>query len=312
MTTGRVENVRPRRVSAGRRPVAPRSPATRVVPFVKWEGGGNDFVLLDHRSLPSAGGAPRLSAARIRTWLDRHRGVGGDGLLVIARTGPGRAARVSFWNPDGRRAAFCGNGARCVAAYLLAGDPATDAATSFRFGRVRLRAARSAPGRYRVELPPPRPLSRPRGRPPLRGAAAGVWIDTGVPHWVVPVRDRAALESLDLATLAPPLRRWSLLGPGGTNVDFAACSGNEIRLRTWERGVEGETLACGSGLAAVGVWAVESGRARYPVRLRSRAGDRFRLERDASGRLWLEGPAHPVFEGRITIGRPLAPGRGLR
>lgn len=295
------ERVRSRGVSRGRRSVTPRSRAALVVPFVKWEGGGNDFVVLDHRSLPSAGGAPRLSAARVRTWLDRHRGVGGDGLLVVATSGRGSDARVSFWNPDGRRAAFCGNGARCVAAHLLAGDPAPDAATSLRFGPLRLRAARSAPDRYRVELPPPRPLPRPRGRPPLRGAAAGLWIDTGVPHWVVPVRDHAALESLDLATLAPPLRRWALLGPGGTNVDFASCSDDEIRLRTWERGVEGETLACGSGLAAVGFWAVESGRARYPVRLRSRGGDRFHLERDASGRLWLEGPARPVFQGTVAI-----------
>lgn len=281
-----------------------------AIAFTKVEGGGNDFVLVDARNAP-ADGVEWWNAARIRRLLDRHRGVGGDGLLVLARAPRGGATLVRFWNPDGGRAAFCGNGARCVAAWLLEGaSPGVEVA--FRFGRPEIRAARSAKGRYRVLLPPARRRALPSapplsgllqrlgsGRRETSGPMAPRWIDTGVPHLVVPLRDRAALERLDLAEAAPPLRAHPAFGPAGTNVDFVAVDGAEILLRTFERGVEGETLACGSGLAAAGIWAAESGASTHPVRLRARGGDRFRLERDRDGRMWLEGPARIVFHGRI-------------
>jgi diaminopimelate epimerase len=131
------------------------------------------------------------------------------------------------------------------------------------------------------------------------GADRGAWYDSGVPHWIVPVR---RIEEAPLEALARPLRHWPPLGRDGTNVDLVEVRGAEVLVRTFERGVEGETLACGSGLTAAGVWAAERLGLPYPVRLRTQGGDRLRLEKDADGRgLWLEGPARIVFSGRIAL-----------
>ena len=136
-----------------------------------------------------------------------------------------------------------------------------------------------------------------------RRAASGAWYDTGVPHWIVPV---ASVDALDFAALACPLRAWPALGPGGTNVDAVEIRGRVLHVRTWERGVEGETLACGSGLVAAGYWASTARGAPLPLTLVTAGGDRLRLEGDAAGRgLWLEGPARVVFSGRLAGGSPL-------
>lgn len=285
-------------------------------PFLKVDGAGNDFVLLDMRG----GEPPRLTRVTVRDLLDRHRGIGGDGLLVVNDGAVRGEPRVLFRNPDGGAASFCGNGARCVALVLL-GETARES-VSFRLGRLRVEARRSRPGRVSVLVPYPRALPRPAGRPPVisagtarssrggqpqRGeqlpkrdprAAAGAWFDSGVPHWIVPV---AAIDDLDLAALARPLRCWPALGPGGTNVDAVEVRGRVLRVRTWERGVEGETLACGSGLVAAGHWASTACGLALPLTLATAGGDRLRLEADPAGRgLWLEGPARVVFSGIVS------------
>jgi diaminopimelate epimerase len=290
-------------------------------PFLKVDGAGNDFVLLDARG----GGLPRLARAAVRDLLDRHRGVGGDGLLVIGDGPVNEGPRVLFRNPDGGAASFCGNGARCVALVLLRDTRMERMA--FRLGRVRVEARRSRPGRVSVLVPYPRLLPVPAGRPPVsaakgarpprggpsprgarppqggRRAAAGAWYDTGVPHWIVPV---ASVDNLDLAALARPLRAWTALGPGGTNVDAVEIRGRVLHVRTWERGVEGETLACGSGLVAAGYWGSIARGLAFPLTLATAGGDRLRLDVDAAGRgLWLEGPARVVFAGRLAGGSRL-------
>ena len=295
-------------------------------PFLKVDGAGNDFVLLDVRG----DAMPHLTRAAVRDLLDRHRGVGGDGLLLMADGSVPDEPRVLFRNPDGGAAAFCGNGARCVALVLL-GETRMER-VSFNLGRVRVEARRSRPGRVSVLVPHPRLLPVPAGRPPLhiqegarppewehtsrearpsrgwhtprvaRRPAAGAWYDTGVPHWIVPV---ASVDALDLGTLARPLRGWPALGPGGTNVDAVEIRGRVLHVRTWERGVEGETLACGSGLVAAGYWASTSCGVALPVTLATAGGDRLRLEADHEGRgLWLDGPARVVFRGRLAGNSP--------
>jgi diaminopimelate epimerase len=289
------------------------------------EGAGNDFVVLDARGVSLPHPTPR----RIRHWLDRHRGIGADGLLWIeSERGSSRArsrdrggrspVRVRYWNADGGAAAFCGNGARCVARLLMDQAEIEDQVAHpsdgqdevlFRFGRQEIRARRRSRNRIALLLPFPRPKRMPAGRPPLphrlpyNGAPA--WIDAGVPHWILPV---SACDSIALETVAPPLRRWAALGPGGTNVDLVEVRGGTVFVRTFERGVEAETLACGSGLLAAGWWASTTLGWRLPMTLRSRGGDRFRLSADPAERgLWLEGPARAVYRGVIPMGAE--PGR---
>jgi diaminopimelate epimerase len=288
---------------------------SQVRPFLKVDGAGNDFVLLDSRG----GAGPRLSRAVVRGLLDRHRGIGGDGLLLLEDGPVPGEPRVLFRNPDGGPASFCGNGARCVALVLLGATRRERVV--FSLGRVRVEARRSRPGRVSVLVPHPRSLPVPAGRPPVplpagawlrqgghpaRGtqpAAAGPWYDSGVPHWIVPV---PSIDALDLAALARPLRSWKALGPRGTNVDAVEIRGRTVCVRTWERGVEGETLACGSGLVAAGHWASIARGVALPLDLTTAGGDRLRLDADPAGRgLWLEGPARVVFCGTLAGGLPL-------
>jgi diaminopimelate epimerase len=272
--------------------------------FLKVEGAGNDFCLVDARRTP-AHIPPRKT---IRALLDRHRGIGGDGLLWLL-TGPDGHARVRYWNADGGAAAFCGNGARCVALLLLRERRAEEVV--FDFGRRRLHACRAEGDRVAVLVPLPRVLPPPRPAPPRKAGslrarkarqaigAGPLWIDSGVPHWIIPV---PSVAEIDLPAAAPALRSWRGFGPGGTNVDWVEQCRSALIVRTWERGVEGETLACGSGLVAAGFWALSSLGLRAPLSLRSRGGDLFRLASDAGGRgLWLEGPARVVFEGRTAL-----------
>ncbi len=282
---------------------------TPGLPFLKVDGAGNDFVLLDVRG----GAMPRLSRATVRDLLDRHRGVGGDGLLLVGDGAVVGEPRVLFRNSDGGAASFCGNGARCVALVLL-GETRMER-VAFSLGRVRVEARRSRPDRVSVLVPHPRLLPVPAGLPPVRflngarpprgarQAAADIWYDTGVPHWIVPV---TSIDALDFAALARPLRAWSALGPGGTNVDAVEICGRMLRVRTWERGVEGETLACGSGLVAAGYWASTACGLALPLTLATAGGDRLRLDSDPADRgLWLEGPARVVFSGRLAGDFPL-------
>ncbi len=260
--------------------------------FLKVEGAGNDFVLIDARG--KAEDPPRRTV--IRDLLDRHRGIGGDGFLWLHDDPAGSAASVRYWNADGGVAAYCGNGARSVARVLLSST--AGATLRFRFGRTLLHA-RASGARIALRTPAPRALPLPRKLPPipagtLLAGAAPAFYDAGVPHWIIPVLD---VDAIDLARIAPAIRAWPALGREGTNVDLVSLAGRVVRVRTWERGVEGETLACGSGLLASAAWAVEQGR-RLPISLSSRGGDRFRVSADADPAwLWLEGPARVVFRG---------------
>lgn len=277
----------------------------RGVAFRKMEGAGNDFVVLDARQSPG----PRLNRARIAALLDRRFGVGGDGLLRIRPGVSGLDARVDYWNADGGRASFCGNGARCVAKLLLGENGgANTGEVRFRLERVVVRARRSDQGttgkidrnadeRIAVSHPRPRALEMPGpGGPSVPRGAQPCFVDSGVPHWILRVDD---LEAFDLAKWAPPIRRHASLGPAGANVDAVELGRDGIRVRTWERGVEGETLACGSGLLAVAWWASEVLGRPFPIHLRTVGGAAFRAIPDGPQRLWLEGPAREVFQGAI-------------
>ena len=278
--------------------------SVRGFDFLKMEGAGNDFVLLDTRRVRG----PRLDRARIAALLNRRYGIGGDGLLRVRPGSRGLDAQVDYWNADGGRATFCGNGARCVAKVLLDEAPASVSEVRFRLERVTVRACRagtksaraspavtSATVRIAVSHPRPRTLALPATRLPGPRGIRPAFIDSGVPHWILPV---AELESFDLDRYAPPIRHHEALAPAGSNVDAVELREDVLHVRTWERGVEGETEACGSGLLAAAWWAVTERGMRVPVRLRSRGGASFRVTWDGDDRLWLEGPAREAFRGR--------------
>ncbi len=269
-------------------------------------GAGNDFVVVDRRALPALAGAGEEEvAAFVRAVCDRRRGVGADGVLFLDAAGDDAAAGLDFhmryFNRDGGRATLCGNGGRCLAAFAAARGLGRDGRLVFASDAGRHEANVRGD---RVELligdiVAPR---LDRGFLTPAGEVRAGQVTVGVPHVVIEVED---VDAVDLAKFAPPLRAHSDLGPAGANVDVAQVTGpDRVRLRTFERGVEGETLACGTGAAATAIVLVAAGRVRAPVTLAVASGDELvvSFERSAAAfrAVTLSGPVVTSFEGSYS------------
>ncbi len=261
------------------------------VAFTKMHGAGNDFVVVDHRE-------PFLPAARrelFRSWCDRRRGIGADGVLLLERD-PEFDFAMRYHNADGGVAEFCGNGARCIARFALERGLGRGGEVKFRTDAGMKRARSTEDGRIALWFG-----AVSDGEPMTLEAAGrtftGRRVVAGVPHLVIPV---PRVADVPLAEWAPPLRAHVLLGPEGANVDFVARQPDgRVAMRTWERGVEGETLACGSGAMASALWAVVEG-ASAPVTIATAGGENLVVNfgRGASEReATLVGPAVSVFTG---------------
>jgi len=237
----------------------------------KMNGSGNDFVFVDGRTSPLSAWTPE----RIRAVCDRHSGVGSDGLVVVEPGSAPDAVRFHFFNSDGGRAAMCGNGALCatrIAAYLELASPngmtlETDA------GTYRSRCVPGDGERAELLLGDVTAFSQPKVR--LRsGEREARLVQVGVPHLVVLVEKVGAVELLERGRA---LRFDPALGPPGANVNFVGPaeghSGTQAwAMRTYERGVEGETLACGTGAVACASVLALGGHATLPLQVRTASG----------------------------------------
>lgn len=279
------------------RQARPRGPA-----FAKYSGAGNDFVILEASELGSHD--PAALAARL---CARSTGVGVDGLALVTVRGAGRL-QVRFFNPDGSEFGTCGNGSRCVALWaadrghapefrleIETSEGAIDA--SVRGDRVRLDYALEARIERRLELP-------------WQGEPRPAWlVQIGTPHLVVPLE---AVPEGPIEALARPLRHHPELGPAGANVNLVAPEGRErATIRTFERGIEAETLACGAGSMASTLVLEATGACGPQLRLRTRSGDDLEValspaEPGRPRRIRLTGPARRIFEGRSY--EPVDPG----
>jgi diaminopimelate epimerase len=262
---------------------------------MKMSGAGNDFIVAAGKDAVADHGA---RSAWIREICRRRVSVGADGVLLVDPAGPGRI-RTLFFNPDGTEA-FCGNGSRCAARFALLRDWAgRKMVLETMDGEV---PAEVADDEVRLVLPPPVDLGK------IETVIEGVplrcrWIRAGVPHLVVAV---ASVEEAPLEKWGPLLRRDPAVGPEGVNVDLVSGGGTgEIRIRTWERGVEGETLSCGTGaVAAAMAERLEGGTGEF--RILPKSGIPLAVEiRGDTGRsdsATLTGDAKIVFEGVIEEG----------
>lgn len=245
--------------------------------FLKMEGLGNDFVVLE--------GPRHVSPAEVVAWCDRRRGIGADGILVVTPLGEDRV-QMEYWNADGSPAEMCGNGLRCVA--RLAYDRGWVGSDVFTVvTAVGDREARIGP---EVTVLVGVPTSVGQATIELAGLTVRP-IEVGNPHAVVFVDDPAGARVAELG----PLLGTDPIFPEGTNVEFASVRAeNLVELRVWERGV-GETLACGSGAAAAVAVAHRMGRVGPTTTVRLPGGD-LQVALDERG-AWLTGPANYVFEG---------------
>ncbi len=276
--------------------------------FQKWQGAGNDFIIIDNREDQ----AKWLSKEDINRLCDRHFGIGADGLMLISQAA-GYDFEMQYYNSDGLRAEMCGNGGRCITAMAhVLGMIGTEArflttdgvheAQVIRPDWIRLKMkeveeAEKVEIVYKVEEVGAKRRSQYSGIE--EDLSNGVFLNTGVPHLVLFVD---SVDRIDVETLGRKFRYDPRFAPAGTNVNFVQINDNNLLIRTYERGVENETLACGTGNVAAAIaaeWLYKRGHSAYSCH--AAGGDlKVTFIRLPSGHftdVWLEGPAVKVFEG---------------
>lgn len=264
--------------------------------FTKMNGAGNDFVMIDNRAREV-----QLSREQIVKICDRHRGVGADGVLLIEPAGNSADFRMRYYNSDGGEAEMCGNGARCFARFAekIAGagkdisfeTPAGIIAARLHGDLVTLSMSEPSNVQLNVTLPVGYETRQVH------------FINTGVPHVVVPVVN---VEEVDVRREGAAIRHHQMFAPYGANVNFLERHrGNKIAIRTYERGVENETLACGTGVVASALIFAVTDKANGPIDVLVRGGCElsvnFGRDRDRFTNVTLTGPAEFVFEGTIAV-----------
>jgi len=273
--------------------------------FTKMSGGGNDFVVFDDR----AGWFPRDEAGRLVARICRRGlGVGADAVVLLA-SDPDADFRMLYYNADGGEAPMCGNAAMCVARFARLLEAVQGTEMEFETGSGRFRARVADPGRPEVTLwlVPPRDLTLDRpdlAREPYRRVG---FLDTSTPHLVALLDSPRAVEEHDVAAEGPRLRHHPDWDPPGTNVNFVAVKDRStLRMRTYEKGVEDETLSCGTGATASAILASLWGLVDPPVTVLTSGGiplvvdftpaaDRTSPPRDPR----LTGDARVVYRGTL-------------
>jgi diaminopimelate epimerase len=249
--------------------------------FVKMEGLGNDFIVVD--------GPVALTAEAITAWCDRRFGVGADGVLEVTPVASDRI-RMRYWNADGGEAEMCGNGLRCLA--RLAVDRGWVAGNEM--------VVETASGDLPATVQPDGLVRALVGTPRIAGdpfEAGGVFVHpvrVGNPHAVVFVDDA---DAAPVDELGPRLEHDEAF-PDRANVEFVqSLGGSAVRMRVWERGV-GETMASGTGATAAAFAATTYREANSPVSVELRGGE-LRIE-IIDGRAWMTGPGRTVFTGTLA------------
>ncbi len=268
--------------------------------FSKMHGIGNDFVVIDCR-----GNAPPLTAALARRLADRHTGIGCDQVLSIEdSTAADCAFRYSIWNPDGSRAGQCGNGVRCITAWLARAQLIAPGPISLQGPSAVVHCELLDDGQVRVNMGAPRldlasvPYLGEGDSARVSVMVAGEPLELGLlsmgnPHAVLAVDSVATADVARLGRLIQALPGF----PDSCNVGFMQVVGpDQIRLRVFERGV-GETLACGSGACAAVVTGIRRGQLQHRVRVSLPGGALVIEWPDPAGPVWMTGPAQFVFEG---------------
>lgn len=268
--------------------------------FFKMNGAGNDFIVIDNRDLTIS-----LDEDTIAALCDRHRGIGADGLLAVEPAEKGADYKFRYYNADGGEAEMCGNGARCFGFFTahLAESEEIPSSVSFETIAGTL-TAELVDEEVRIAMSEPKDLELKTGARIENFHDDIHSVNTGVPHTVAFVDD---LENCDVITHGRAIRQHDHFAPNGTNANFATVlAPDHIAIRTYERGVEGETLACGTGMVACALVHHLLTGAESPVKVDVEGGDTLSIGFEKTGdttfkNVTLTGPADFVFEGEIEI-----------
>lgn len=254
------------------------------IPFVKYHGTGNDFVMIDNRD----GAYHHLSVLQIQHICSRRFGVGADGLIMIEWR-EGMDFYMNYFNSDGSQS-FCGNGSRCAVAF---------ARTLGIQKPILSFSAIDGPHQAIVE----NDLIKVKMKDVSGVEYLGndLFIDTGSPHYIRFVQD---LFEMDVVKAAHEIRYNDRFKEAGTNVNFLEMEGGQLAVRTYERGVEAETYSCGTGVTAAALALSLAEQAESPVAIGTLGGGlsvSFDRRADSFTNIWLMGPAVPVYKGSIQL-----------
>jgi len=266
-------------------------------------GAGNDFVVIDNRSARITRGS-----ALARKLCDRRWGIGADGLLLLERSRRG-AYRMMYYNADGSYGGMCGNGGRCIALFAVKKRIAPrrhsfEALKHIYDVRVVSESDVSLRMKDPVDL-------RMNFMLPIQGKRINVsYVNTGSPHVVIPIRNLRgrglSLDTLDVQSLGREIRYHKAFHPLGTNVNFIEMvSGKRLKIRTYERGVEAETLACGTGSVASAIIGSSLFDMSLPITILPKSRSPLVVDFERKGGLpvdvTLQGPAKIVYSGEVEV-----------
>ena len=275
----------------------------RELAFTKMSGAGNDFVVADARVGIGAALVHGNVQAFVREVCHRQFGIGADGVLLVQAPDRGSDAdfRMRYFNADGGEAEMCGNGARCITRFAVEAGLGTDSCVRFTTAAGPY-SGQVLGGVVRVNMRPPTAIRDAVVTHVGDHAFTGTALNTGVPHYVV---WRDDVESDDVVPWGRALRFDAAFAPAGANINFVQRCGDRLRVRTYERGVENETLACGTGLTASALAAAIRWDLPSPVVLRAQSGLDLRVyfarEGSTFREVQLEGEARVVFAGRYPV-----------
>lgn len=258
--------------------------------FWKYQGNGNDFVIIDDLE-----NTVNLTAAQIKNICDRHFGIGADGLMLL-KPSEEFHFKMLYYNSDGEMSSMCGNGGRCIAAYAFLKNIAPqkmifDAYDGEHEAIIENDSLKVATMDVSLKMMDVEKVEHNGNY---------YFLNTGSPHYVEFVEKVA---TIDVVNMGRKIRQSIQFSPGGTNVNFVELSNASMFVRTYERGVEEETLSCGTGVTAAAIAAsLESGKAGQKIH--TRGGDfsvTFVKNENHFSNIWLRGPAKQVFQGTINI-----------
>jgi diaminopimelate epimerase len=258
------------------------------IAFTKYHGTGNDFIMIDGRE-----GDFRLEKNEIVRLCDRHFGIGSDGLIII-RNHASEDFYMDFYNPDVSQS-FCGNGSRCAVAFArslgVVSNHGVFAAIDGNHPFVVHESMLTGAMEIQVRM---------RDVSTIESVGNDCIIQTGSPHYIVPFEN---LDQLDIVSSAHAIRYNDRFKAEGINVNFVRYGSGELWMRTYERGVEAETLSCGTGVTAAALSLAIRNQSLTTVDVHTKGGAlRVKFERTSSGGfedIWLCGPAEIVFSGEI-------------
>ncbi|MEO8583085.1 MAG: diaminopimelate epimerase [Flavitalea sp.] len=256
--------------------------------FYKYQGTGNDFIILDNRN----GEYSNLTTLQVATLCNRRFGIGADGLMLL-NTGPGIDFEMKYYNSDGNESSMCGNGGRCLVKFAYHSGIHK---STYHFAAI--------DGEHLAEIDLDGTVSlQMRDVYEIKNYHNDFILNTGSPHLVKMVSD---IEKFDVVTQGKLIRNSALFIKDGINVNFVQqIADDEIFVRTYERGVEGETLSCGTGVTAAALVCYHNENGFNDVTVFTKGGkltvEYDRLEENSYKNVWLSGPAEKVYEGYIDL-----------